>query len=132
MRVLGCLAGVFQAGLSLSTPMAWLAQSASQNSQQQVLGSFSVGLLLSMSTPSKLDLRDYDHDPVRFAEAVLREVQASPETARVRQLAVELRQTWVVLLTGEGDDVAALTLLLDLEEELARTGLAPSCCRPAF
>jgi hypothetical protein len=112
--------------------MAWLAQSASQNSQQQVLGSFSVGLLLSMSTPSKLDLRDYDHDPVRFAEAVLREVQASPETARVRQLAVELRQTWVVLLTGEGDDVAALTLLLDLEEELARTGLAPSCCRPAF
>jgi len=81
-----------------------------------------------------LDISEYGHDPVLFAEAVLREVGASDraELAEVRVLALKLRATWLDSLTGGGDDVAALTLLIDLEEALARVGLAQSCCRCAF
>ena len=81
-----------------------------------------------------LNISGYGHDPVLFAEAVLREVGASDraELAEVRVLALKLRAAWSVSLTGGGDDVAALTLLIDLEEALAQTGLAQSCCRCAF
>ena len=84
-----------------------------------------------------LNISAYNHDPVLFAEAVLREVGASDPAdsdaglAEVRVLALKLRAAWSVSLTG-GDDVAALTLLIDLEEALDRVGLVQSCCRCAF